>query len=105
MPNIRNILMRAALAAGVAGAVLAATAGPAEARIVCNRYHCWHVHRHYYDGYYGSGLTLGFGFGGGGHGHGGGGHGGGHGGGGHGGGGHGGGGHGGGGHGGGGHHH
>ena len=85
MSSFRNIVMRAALAAGVAGAVLAAT--PADARIVCNRYHCWHVHHHYYgSGYYGSGLTLGFGFGGG-HGHGGGhrggGHGGGHGGGGH----------------------
>lgn len=101
MPNFRNVLMRAALAAGVAGAVLTAAVAPADARVVCNRYRCWHVHHHHYygPGYYGSGLTLGFGFGGGGHGHGGGHRGGGHGGGGHGGGGHGGG------HGGGGHHH
>ncbi len=85
MPRFLNILQRAVLAAGVTGAVLAATAAPADARIVCNRYRCWHVHHYPYygPGYYGSGLSIGFGFGGG-HGHGGGGHGGGgHGGGGH----------------------
>ncbi len=90
MTKLGKVLTHAALAASLIGGIAAATATPAEARTVCNRYHCWHVHGYYgdpyydpyyYPSYYGPGVTFGFGFGGG-HGHGGW-HGGGHGGGGH----------------------
>ncbi len=95
MTTLRKILTHAALAAAVIGGSAVLTASAADARVVCNRWHCWHVYgppyydRYddpYYDpyyapGYYGPGISLGFNFGGGGHHwHGGGWHGGGHGG-------------------------
>ena len=98
MSEFRKVLARAALAAlaaVVAGSMLAATSSPASAFVVCDRYHCWHQHhRHAYYGayygpyyrdyygpsyyesgyygpnYYGPGISLSFGGGrGGGHGH------------------------------------
>jgi uncharacterized membrane protein YgcG len=111
MTRLRKLLTHAALAATIAGGIVATTAAPASARVVCNGYHCWHTHYGYYGyddpyyddyygpAYYGPGIVFGFGGGHGwrgGHGY--------HGGGFHGGGFHGGGFHGGGGHGGG-HHH
>ena len=86
MTKFRKVLTRAALAAAVIGGTAAITTAPASARVVCNYYHCWHVHGYYGDpyydpyyypsyyggpGYYGPGISLGFGFGGGGHWHGG----------------------------------
>ena len=86
-----NVLKKTALAAMLAGSALVAMASPSEARVVCNRWHCWHTHYGYYDPYYdpyyepsyygpgyygGPGVTFGFNFGGG-HYHGGGHHGGG----------------------------
>jgi hypothetical protein len=50
--DLRKLLGRAALVAVVAGSVLATTAAPASAYVVCNRHHCWH--RHHYYPYYGS---------------------------------------------------
>lgn len=80
MTKLRKILTRAALAAAVIGGTAAVTASPASARVVCDRFHCWHVYRHYgpyyddpyydpyyYPSYYGPGVTFGFNFGGGGH--------------------------------------
>ncbi len=91
MTRLKRILGHAALAAAIIGGTAAMTATSADARVVCNRFHCWHVYDRYYDdpyydpyyypSYYGPGVAFGFGFGGGGHNwHGGGFHGGGHGG-------------------------
>ena len=78
MTKLRKALTSAALAAAVIGGTVALTATPASARVVCDRWHCWHVYSRYYDdpyydpyyypSYYGPGVTFGFGFGGG-HGH------------------------------------
>jgi len=86
MTSLKTILGRAALAAVIIGGTAAVTATPAAARVVCNRFHCWHVYDRYYDdpyydpyyypSYYGPGVTFGFNFGGGHHWHGGGFHGG-----------------------------
>jgi hypothetical protein len=81
MTRLRKVLTRTALAAALIGGVAAITATPAAARVVCNRYHCWHVYDPYYDDpyydpyyypsyyygprYYGPGVTFGFNFGGG----------------------------------------
>ena len=76
MTRLRKVLTHAALAAAVIGGAAALTATSADARIVCNRWHCWHVYDPYYDpyyypyygpAYYGPGVSLGFTFGGGGH--------------------------------------
>jgi hypothetical protein len=74
MTKFKKILTGAALAVTVMGGMAAVTATPASARVVCDRWHCWHT-RGYYDpyydsdyygpGYYGPGVTFGFGFGGG----------------------------------------
>ncbi|HEX4301802.1 MAG TPA: hypothetical protein VHZ78_03355 [Rhizomicrobium sp.] len=90
MTKLRKVLARAALAAAVIGGTAAVTASPASARVVCNRYHCWHVYSGYYPyadpyndpyyypsyygpGYYGPGVSFGINIGGGHHWHGGGG--------------------------------
>jgi hypothetical protein len=100
MMELRKIVSRAVLAAALIGGATALTATSADARVVCNRWHCWRVYsRPYYDPYddpyydpyyggpyygspyyYGPGVSFGLSFGGG-HWHGG--HGGWHGGGGH----------------------
>jgi len=77
MQTLRKVLARTALVAAVIGGTAVLTAGSAEARVVCNAWHCWHVYGPpyydpyydpYYGGYYGpSGVSLGFSFGGGGH--------------------------------------
>ena len=78
MTKLKKILTSVALAATVIGGTAALTTTSASARVVCDRWHCWHTHYGYYgdpyyDGYYpsyyGPGVTFGFGFGGGGHGH------------------------------------
>ncbi|MEJ0025959.1 MAG: hypothetical protein WDN01_08025 [Rhizomicrobium sp.] len=73
MTKLGQVLTRTALAAAILGGTAALTATPASARVVCNRYHCWHVHGYYdpyydpyyYPSYYGPGVTFGFNFGGG----------------------------------------
>jgi len=74
MTRFGKVLARAAIAAAVIGGTAALTATPAAARVVCNRFHCWHVYGPYYDpyydpyyypSYYGPGVTFGFNFGGG----------------------------------------
>jgi hypothetical protein len=69
MTKFKNVFARAALAAFVIGGTAAVTTSAADARVVCNRWHCWHTYGYYgdpyYDGYYGPGLAVGFGFGGG----------------------------------------
>jgi hypothetical protein len=72
MTNLKKLLTSAALAVAVIGGTAAVTATPASARIVCDRWHCWHTHYYggyydpyYYPSYYGPGVTFGFGFGGG----------------------------------------
>ena len=78
MTKFKKILTSAAMAAAVIGGTAVVTASPADARVVCDRWHCWHTHYgyygdpYYYDsdyygpGYYGPGVTFGFNFGGGG---------------------------------------
>ena len=70
MPSLRKSLASGAFAAAAILGTLAASAVPASAYVVCNRWgYCWHAHRHYYhpayyyggpyyapyyyDGYYG----------------------------------------------------
>ncbi len=75
MTKLRKVLTQAALAAAVIGGSAALTATSADARVVCNRWHCWHVYGpgyydpyydpYYYPSYYGPGVTFGFNFGGG----------------------------------------
>ena len=52
--NLRKSLLSGAVATLVAAGGLVATAVPASAHLVCNRWgYCWHTHRHYYPAYYG----------------------------------------------------
>ncbi|HJW40606.1 MAG TPA: hypothetical protein VJ476_05170 [Rhizomicrobium sp.] len=83
MKKFGKVFAQAAIAAALIGGTVALSATPASARVVCNRWHCWHVYGYgpYYDGYYdpyyypsyyGPGVSFGFNFGGGHGGHGGG---------------------------------
>lgn len=74
MRKFGKVFAQAAIAAALIGGTVALSATPASARVVCNRFHCWHVYDPYYDGYYdpyyypsyyGRGVTFGFNFGGG----------------------------------------
>jgi hypothetical protein len=51
--ELRNVLVKTAAAAAIAGGLVAATASPASAYVVCNSWgHCWHTGHRYYPPYY-----------------------------------------------------
>jgi hypothetical protein len=53
--GLRNVLVKTAAAAAIAGGLVAATASPASAYVVCNRWgHCWNTWHRYYPPYYGA---------------------------------------------------
>jgi hypothetical protein len=62
MTRLHGVLVKTAAAMAIAGGMVAATASPASAYVVCNRWgHCWHTWRPYaysypapyYGAYYG----------------------------------------------------